>query len=113
MIADGIIEARSMREAHRSGARAYREATADAPARQLRRHLPHGWSDGEGVEDDFSNVAAWVTWTSALAQVERDESVMDRLWPALCELATPGWRPSSGQDPVIAAALDKAWVIRG
>jgi len=100
-----------LREALSRGPAAYREAAADALARQLRARLPAGWSRSaaDGVDHEFANISAWVTWTSALAQVERDDAVVERLWEALKRRAVPGWRPSSGTDPTIVAAFDEAW----
>jgi hypothetical protein len=100
-----------LREAHTAGRSAYRIAAAESLARQLRALLPQGWSrtTSPDVDPEFVNISAWVTWTSALAQVDRDETVISRLWDALNTHASPGWRPSSGDDPVIVNAFNEAW----
>jgi hypothetical protein len=96
-----------LQEARAKSPEVYRAAAADSLARSLSESLTEGWGKTQGESSpEFMNVAAWSAWASTV-----DDDRCLRVFEALKERAKPGWRPSSGLDPVIVAAFDEAWPI--
>lgn len=88
-----------------------RDAVRELLARRVPDHLPGGW--GTGADCEFNTAGVYSSWAATLVVdggCEHLKPEMKAVWNALKALAPPtGWKPATGDDPLIVAAFEKGW----
>ena len=92
-----------------------REAARESLIRELNGHLKRGW--GVGTNARFHCASAFSFWLNGFKEYAYsgdDESLLLKVWDALTSSKPPtGWHPTSCNDPLITAAFEKGWPLRG